>query len=69
MPHQDTFCFVDVICNFVIVGLNVYSMLKHETLVLTRSALERIEERLLFEMHSVNFREIPYRTIRRERNV
>lgn len=33
-------------------GLNVYSMLKHETLVLTLAALERLEERLLFHMHS-----------------
>ncbi|XP_055333529.1 39S ribosomal protein L4, mitochondrial-like [Paramacrobiotus metropolitanus] len=32
-------------------GLNVYSMLKHETLVLTRAALERIEERILRFRH------------------
>nr|CAG4637382.1 EOG090X0EDZ [Ceriodaphnia reticulata]SVE73215.1 EOG090X0EDZ [Ceriodaphnia reticulata] len=32
-------------------GLNVYSMLKHQTLVLTLAALERIEERLLFHMN------------------
>lgn len=44
-------------------------MLKHETLVLTMAALERIEERLLAEMHNVNFREVSYRTIRRQRNV
>jgi len=50
-------------------GLNVYSMLKHETLVLTMDALEQIEQRLLFEMHNINFREIPYRTTHRERNV
>ena len=46
-------------------GLNVYSMLKHETLVLTTAALERIEERLLFAMHNVNFREISHRTASR----
>lgn len=33
-------------------GLNVYSMLKHQTLVLTLAAVERIEERLLYHMHS-----------------
>lgn len=32
-------------------GLNVYSMLKYETLVLTVSAVERIQEKLLFHMH------------------
>lgn len=32
-------------------GLNVYSMLKHQTLVLTLAAVERIEERLLFHLH------------------
>ncbi|VVD03386.1 39S ribosomal protein L4, mitochondrial [Leptidea sinapis] len=33
-------------------GLNVYSMLKHDTLVLTQSAAERIEERILCHLHS-----------------
>ncbi|XP_059154559.1 large ribosomal subunit protein uL4m-like [Physella acuta] len=33
-------------------GLNVFSMLKHETLVITLAALERIEGKLLEEMHS-----------------
>ncbi|XP_041354179.1 39S ribosomal protein L4, mitochondrial-like [Gigantopelta aegis] len=32
-------------------GLNVYSMLKHETLVLTLAAVEKIEQKLLYEMH------------------
>ncbi|KAL1121951.1 hypothetical protein AAG570_003359 [Ranatra chinensis] len=32
-------------------GLNVYSMLKHETLVLTLPAVEKIEERILFHLH------------------
>lgn len=32
-------------------GLNVYSMLKHQTLVLTLAALERIEERVLFHLN------------------
>lgn len=44
-------------------------MLKHETLVVTMAALEQLEQKLLFEMHNVNFREIPYRTTHRERNV
>ena len=33
-------------------GLNVYSMLKHETLVLTLAALEKIEQKLLEVLHS-----------------
>nr|CAG4642073.1 EOG090X0EDZ [Eurycercus lamellatus] len=32
-------------------GLNVYSMLKHQTLVLTLAAVEKIEERILFHLH------------------
>nr|SVE92047.1 EOG090X0EDZ [Daphnia sinensis] len=32
-------------------GLNVHSMLKHHTLVLTLAAVERIEERLLFHLN------------------
>ncbi|CAG9785467.1 unnamed protein product [Diatraea saccharalis] len=34
-------------------GLNVYSMLKHDTLVLTLSAAEKIEERILHHLHSI----------------
>jgi len=41
-------------------GLNVYSVLKHETLVLTVSAVERIEERLLSQVHGVDFRPVPF---------
>ncbi|CAL1531239.1 unnamed protein product [Lymnaea stagnalis] len=33
-------------------GLNVYSMLKHDTLVLTLAAVEKIEGKLLDELHS-----------------
>ncbi|XP_065220548.1 large ribosomal subunit protein uL4m [Planococcus citri] len=33
-------------------GLNCYSMLKFETLVLTLDALERIEERLIWHLHN-----------------
>ncbi|XP_071079057.1 large ribosomal subunit protein uL4m-like [Haliotis cracherodii] len=32
-------------------GLNVYSMLKHETLVLTVAAVEKLEEKLLYQMY------------------
>uniref|UniRef100_A0A023G230 Large ribosomal subunit protein uL4m n=1 Tax=Amblyomma parvum TaxID=251391 RepID=A0A023G230_AMBPA len=32
-------------------GLNVYSMLKHDTLVLTLSAVEEIENKLLYQMN------------------
>ncbi|KAK2180625.1 hypothetical protein NP493_435g02057 [Ridgeia piscesae] len=38
-------------------GLNVYSLLKHETLVLTLPALEKIEEKLLLQMHKADHRE------------
>lgn len=38
-------------------GLNVYSMLKHETLVLTLDALEKIEERLLQHVCNVDYRD------------
>lgn len=34
-------------------GLNVYSMLKHDTLVLTQAAAEKIEERILHHFHAV----------------
>nr|CAI5854959.1 unnamed protein product [Callosobruchus analis] len=32
-------------------GLNVYSMLKHDTLVLTRSAVDTIESKILTHLH------------------
>lgn len=32
-------------------GLNCYSMLKHETLVLTTSAVNRIEQKLIYQLH------------------
>lgn len=32
-------------------GLNVYSMLKHDTLVLTRAAVDLIESKLLMHIH------------------
>lgn len=39
--------------NFLpVYGLNVYSILKHETLVLTLAAVEKIEKKLLEQMHS-----------------
>lgn len=41
-------------------GLNVYSMLKHETLVLTIAALEKIEHKLLEQMHSLDCKEKPF---------
>lgn len=42
-------------------GLNCFSMVKHETLVLTLSALERIEERILFHMHKTEPTQKPYK--------
>ena len=38
-------------------GLNVRSMLKHETLVLTVRAVERITERIMFALHRTDGRE------------
>lgn len=35
----------------IILGLNVYSMLKYETLVLTVAAVKKIQERLLYQLH------------------
>lgn len=35
-------------------GLNVYSMLKHETLVLTESAVNKITERILFQFNRID---------------
>lgn len=32
-------------------GLNVHSMVKHKTLVLTQKALDHIESKLLFHLH------------------
>ncbi|XP_053214779.1 39S ribosomal protein L4, mitochondrial-like [Panonychus citri] len=39
-------------------SLNVYSMLKHETLVLTYSALRELEEKLLFQLNRTDLKEI-----------
>ena len=39
-------------------GLNVYSMLKHETLVLTVRALEEMESKLLFHMRRTDLRQV-----------
>lgn len=40
-----------------VAGVNVYSLLKHETLVLTLGALEKLESALLFQMHKVKVHE------------
>lgn len=42
-------------------GLNVYSMLKHETLVLTLAAVEKIEKKLLQHLHDPKDRETPFK--------
>lgn len=36
----------------------MYSMLKHNTLVLTESAARLIEEKLLYQLHRADYREI-----------
>lgn len=35
-------------------GLNVYSMLKHDTLVLTKSSVDVIESKILMHLHKCN---------------
>jgi large subunit ribosomal protein L4 len=39
-------------------GLNVYSMLKHNTLVLTKAAAERIQEKILFNLRRNDSRKL-----------
>lgn len=39
-------------------GLNVYSMLKHNTLVLTRGAVDLIESKLLTHLHKIDTRDV-----------
>ncbi|XP_050462590.1 39S ribosomal protein L4, mitochondrial [Cataglyphis hispanica] len=39
-------------------GLNVYSMLKHNTLVLTEKAARLIEEKLLYQLHRTDLKEL-----------
>ncbi|CAH1791036.1 unnamed protein product [Owenia fusiformis] len=39
-------------------GLNVYSMLKHEGLILTLAAVEKIEERLLYHLHRPDYEQV-----------
>ena len=41
-------------------GLNVVSMLKHNTLVLTTKSLDTIESKILFYMHNNQFRNFAY---------
>ncbi|EDW77844.1 uncharacterized protein Dwil_GK24328 [Drosophila willistoni] len=44
----DELGFVNLMPTF---GLNVYSMLKHDTLVLTVDAVKHLEQRLLYQLH------------------
>lgn len=39
-------------------GLNVYSMLKHNTLVMTARAVKYIEERILYQLHRNDSRQL-----------
>lgn len=39
-------------------GLNVYSMLKHDTLVLTKSAVDLLENKLLTHLHKNDTRAV-----------
>lgn len=42
-------------------GLNVYSMLKHDTLVLTEAAVRKIEEKLLYHINRIDFMRVEKR--------
>ena len=44
-------------------GLNVHSILKHETLVLSRRALDLLEQRLLNRIHMLGPKNVPFRYI------
>lgn len=44
-------------------GLNCFSLMKYDTIVLSRSALERVEERLLTQMHRAGPMNKKYRLI------
>ncbi|CAL1275130.1 unnamed protein product [Larinioides sclopetarius] len=50
-------------------GLNVYSMLKYDTLVLTLEALNKIEERLLFNLHRADIQQPKFRQTRINQSV
>ncbi|XP_058800529.1 large ribosomal subunit protein uL4m [Phymastichus coffea] len=39
-------------------GLNVYSLLKHDTVVITKAALEIIENKLLYQLHRIDSKNI-----------
>ena len=42
-------------------GLNCYSIVKHETLVLSRQALDVLERKLLEQLHKTGIRNKPFR--------
>jgi large subunit ribosomal protein L4 len=44
-------------------GLNVYSMLKHETLVLTIAAVNKLEEKLVFHLNRHDARSVKGRRV------
>ncbi|KAI1286978.1 39S ribosomal protein L4, mitochondrial [Halotydeus destructor] len=47
-------------------GLNCFSMLKHETLILTVAAMEDIEEKLLFQLERTDLTELNKKWVPRE---
>lgn len=49
-------------------GLNVYSMLKHDTLVLTESAVNRITEKLLYQFSRVDDKSVTQKFKLNQRN-
>jgi large subunit ribosomal protein L4 len=51
----DTISYINLM---PVYGLNVYSMLKYNTLVLTEAAVNRITERILFQFSRVDARSV-----------
>ena len=52
---------IDHINLMPVYGLNVHSMLKHETLILTVNALNEIENRLLYAFNRTDLRDLVYK--------
>ncbi len=60
MPYNITACAAKIkgVTLMPAYGLNVYSMLKHNTLVLTLKSLDNLESKILQSMHNNQFRSL-----------
>ena len=52
MVHSSNFLIIQRLEDIDVLGLNVYSILKHTTLVVTMRALNKLEKKLLHALHS-----------------